>query len=179
MEWTIQDLGALGEFVGAFAVVATLFYLVVQVRQSKKATEANTRAIRGNAAWDAENVFAQRNLGVARDPKHAELVQRVFAPDTEVNTLNEMDRMRAFADTTSILQMVQAQYFLWREGSLPEEIWSYRSVWARRYITLPVVQAVWQDLKTERYLTQVFVYAIEAIPPSTVATLSIGSKATT
>ena len=34
MEWTIQDLGAIGEFVGAFAVVVTLIYLTLQVRQS-------------------------------------------------------------------------------------------------------------------------------------------------
>jgi hypothetical protein len=34
VEWTIQDLGAIGEFVGAFAVVVTLIYLTLQVRQS-------------------------------------------------------------------------------------------------------------------------------------------------
>ena len=173
-----QLLGNYGEFVGAFAVVATLFYLVIQVRQSKRATEANTRAIRGNASWDAEIVFAQRNLGVARDAEYAELVQRVFAPDTDVNSLNELERVRVFADTASILQMVQAQYFLWREGSLPDEIWSRRSAWARRYTMLPVVQAIWEDLKTEDFLSEVFIDTIEAIPPSTMATLSIGTKAT-
>jgi len=34
---SIQDLGALGEFVGAFGVVASLVYLAVQVRQVKRA----------------------------------------------------------------------------------------------------------------------------------------------
>jgi len=34
VEWTIQDLGAIGEFVGAFTVVVTLIYLTLQVRQS-------------------------------------------------------------------------------------------------------------------------------------------------
>ncbi len=123
-------------------------------------------------------MFAQRNLAVARDAEHAELVQRVFAPGTQVNSLNEMERMKVFADTTSILQMVQAQYFLWREGSLPDEIWSYRSLWARQYLALPVVQAIWEDLKTENFLSEVFIDAIEAIPASTMATLSIGTKTT-
>ena len=58
MNW--DAIGAVGEVIGALAVVATLFYLVIQVRQSRQATEANTRAIRGNASWDAENVFARR-----------------------------------------------------------------------------------------------------------------------
>jgi hypothetical protein len=40
-----QLLGNYGEFVGAIAVVATLFYLAVQVRHNKAATEANTRAM--------------------------------------------------------------------------------------------------------------------------------------
>ena len=40
-----QLLGNYGEFIGAIAVVVTLFYLAVQVRQSKEATEANTHSI--------------------------------------------------------------------------------------------------------------------------------------
>jgi hypothetical protein len=40
-----QILGNFGEFVSAIAVVATLFYLAVQVRHSKDATEANTRSL--------------------------------------------------------------------------------------------------------------------------------------
>jgi hypothetical protein len=41
---TITELGALGEFVGAFAVVMTLVYLAVQVRQSAKSAESNAIA---------------------------------------------------------------------------------------------------------------------------------------
>ena len=42
MEWTVQDLGAVGEFVGAIAVVVTLVYLARQIRQSAQATKAAT-----------------------------------------------------------------------------------------------------------------------------------------
>ena len=40
-----QFLGNIGEFVGAIAVVLTLFYLASQVRHSREATEANTRSL--------------------------------------------------------------------------------------------------------------------------------------
>jgi hypothetical protein len=40
-----QLLGNYGEFIGAIAVVVTLFYLATQVRHSKDATEANTRSL--------------------------------------------------------------------------------------------------------------------------------------
>jgi hypothetical protein len=40
---TIMELGALGEFVGAIAVVATLAYLAVQIRQNTRAMEEGRR----------------------------------------------------------------------------------------------------------------------------------------
>ena len=45
---TAQLLGNFGEFVGAIGVVGTLIYLAVQVRQSKKALDANTKALDEN-----------------------------------------------------------------------------------------------------------------------------------
>jgi len=40
---TIMELGALGEFVGAIAVVVTLIYLAVQIRQNTNAMEESKR----------------------------------------------------------------------------------------------------------------------------------------
>ena len=42
---TAQLLGNLGEFVGAIAVVLTLFYLAVQVRHGGRSLDANTRSL--------------------------------------------------------------------------------------------------------------------------------------
>ena len=41
MEWSIQDLGALGEFVGSVAVLATLVYVALQIRQTNENARAN------------------------------------------------------------------------------------------------------------------------------------------
>ena len=40
---TIFELGALGEFVGSIAVVVTLIYLAVQIKQNTAATHTNTQ----------------------------------------------------------------------------------------------------------------------------------------
>ncbi len=40
MDW--EALGAIGEMVGAIAVVATLGYLAIQLRQNTKSVHANT-----------------------------------------------------------------------------------------------------------------------------------------
>ena len=42
---SIMELGALGELVGAIAVVLTLIYLAIQVRYSREAVDANTQAL--------------------------------------------------------------------------------------------------------------------------------------
>ena len=50
MEWSIQDIGALGEFVGSLAVLLTLGYLAVQTRASRQATDLQTfLTVSGNA----------------------------------------------------------------------------------------------------------------------------------
>ena len=46
---SIMELGALGEFLGAIAVVATLAYLAIQVRQSKELLKRNQKLAIGQA----------------------------------------------------------------------------------------------------------------------------------
>ena len=41
---TIQDWGALGEIIGALAVVASLVYLAVQIRQNSRQLAHSARA---------------------------------------------------------------------------------------------------------------------------------------
>ncbi len=54
MNWTIQDLGAAGEFVGAIGVVVTLIYLAYQIRQNTIQLEQSTHTARA-AAQNASN----------------------------------------------------------------------------------------------------------------------------
>jgi hypothetical protein len=54
-----QLLGNYGEFVGAIAVVATLVYLAVQVRQSKESMDANTRALEEDRKLTRETMLFQ------------------------------------------------------------------------------------------------------------------------
>lgn len=48
---SVQDLGAIGEIIGAAAVVASLLYLAVQIRQSSRIAKASTtQALLGYSA---------------------------------------------------------------------------------------------------------------------------------
>ena len=61
-----QLLGNYGEFVGAFAVVATLIYLAIQIRRNTQATRATTT----QALTDSIN---SSNLAIAENPRLAKL----------------------------------------------------------------------------------------------------------
>ena len=52
---SIQDLGAIGEFIGSIGVIITLIYLAVQIRANTNATQGNTELDIGRelAAWTA------------------------------------------------------------------------------------------------------------------------------
>ena len=56
-----QLLGNFGEFIGAIAVVVTLFYLAVQVRHSKEATEANTHSLDESRKLAAAQAYQSRS----------------------------------------------------------------------------------------------------------------------
>ena len=62
--------GALEEFVGAIAVVVTLGYLAVQVRQNTQSMDRNTRTERAKASYDHLNNYVYLN---SQAMDHAEL----------------------------------------------------------------------------------------------------------
>ena len=81
MNW--EALGAIGELVGAGAVVLTLGYLAVQIRHSTKLAKSNAHE-RSVENWIAANEPLMH-------PKMAELFQKGCE---SYKTLNSIDRMR-------------------------------------------------------------------------------------
>jgi hypothetical protein len=54
---TLSDLGAIGELIGGFAVILTLFYLAIQVKKNQQATLAETFAASQELALETERFF--------------------------------------------------------------------------------------------------------------------------
>ena len=81
---TIFELGALGEFFGSIAVLATLIYLAVQLKQSKELLAENRQIALGQMAQQSAgfNLEFQRYIG---DPVRAELRTKVEAGEQVYN----------------------------------------------------------------------------------------------
>jgi hypothetical protein len=112
MNW--EALAAIGEILGATAVLVTIAYLAVQVRQ-------NTASV-ATATWDSVLTgFNEINVAVANNPELADVVTRgMYDPDS----LTDLEGVRfAF-----IMRAASNQYFkllrLHEEGALSKEEWN-------------------------------------------------------
>ncbi len=155
MDW--NALGAIGEIVGAAAVVVSLLYLATQTR-------ANARALRTDAAWNAEVVFGQNNNEISRDPAFCALWARASKSDADTSEFTEGELMQVFFGVRAVLQYAQAQWFLWRDGSLPEEIWDLRRHGIRAALELPVFRYCWEKEIEQQLMDPRLIHEIDSAP---------------
>jgi hypothetical protein len=97
MEW--EAIGALGETVGALAVVVTLVYLSVQLRRNTQATRASTT----QALTDSIN---SSNLVIASDPRLARIYRVGKFEDWD--SLNEDEKFSWSYLATAVCHSLEA-----------------------------------------------------------------------
>jgi hypothetical protein len=158
---TAQLLGNFGEFFGAIAVVITLLYLAAQVRQSKDATEANTKSteLQSYQAWQAANL--QINLGWSHLP-HAQLIG---AGLSDSKNLTDESFLAFLMMHLGMLQMAQSTDYLYRRGSLDRELWEAEMDRAAGILATPGVRQMW-DAGAKTQLTPRFVEFLESRGPN-------------
>ena len=74
MNW--EAIGAVGEVLGAAAVILTLFFLIVQLRQNTRALEENARLARDDAANRNYSDLARWRDLIIREPEVTDLWHR-------------------------------------------------------------------------------------------------------
>jgi len=153
---TISELGSIGELISAVAVVVSLVYLAIQLRQ-------NTKVVRANAAWDSEIVYGTGNSEVGRDPASALLFSRAMNPIANMSDFSETEQAQLYFFVRGALQYAQAQWWLWRDGSLPNELWAFRSKWARNFVEAPLINEIWQPELNQHIFSARFVEDILGI----------------
>lgn len=123
---TIQDWGAIGEIVGAVAVVVTLLYLSLQLRHYSK-------GLRSSTFHTTMREFNQINISQL-DPALAGLLDRGLA---DLDSLTEVERsqfgwiMRVYVN---IWENLYQQYL---EGACPESYWLPYAQQARTVLDMP------------------------------------------
>jgi hypothetical protein len=85
-----QLLGSYGEFIGAIAVVLTLGYLAVQVRQNTHQIQSNAASVEASTYQSLMVQIIELNRGLAADPQLSEIV--VKAREGEIPDGSAMTR---------------------------------------------------------------------------------------
>ncbi len=152
---TLEALANIGELLGGLAVLSSLIYLIFEVRR-------NTRSVRSRAVWDSEESFGDLNLEISQSPQLAGLCLRALRQETRSTDLSEDEWAQIFFMARACLQRCQAQWFLWKQGDLPDDLWRIRRQWAKAYISIPTVAEVWELERQQNAFMPEFRASIES-----------------
>ncbi len=143
---TIMELGALGEFVGAIAVVVTLAYLAAQIRHNTRVMEKNERLALAQT-YQMRADALQTMLVEAADSEHigpiiTKLTNAGYPDDlASLDALNEIERGRFRQWQIAQQTHWDNMYFQYQQGFLDEEY--YRDSFRARVLRLA---PVWEAL---------------------------------
>ena len=137
MNW--NAVGALGEILGAIAVLITLVYLALQIRQ-------NTKAMKRTAFQELVNYYATvTDFYSTREG--AELVAKARHG---LDLLDEPDRIRILNLTGKSFAHLQNAHQQWTEGFINESQWNQLSAVLVATLSSKSTRAIWAITK-DRY----------------------------
>lgn len=131
-----EAIGAIGEIVGAIAVVVTLLFLIAQLR-------VNARAIQAQIRQSLSDNVQSRFENVTGDESFAEIMSRVRAGIRfEELTPVEQERYRFWAGAE--LGHISNHYYQFKLGSISKELWDERlNMFLTQLERVPALRDFW------------------------------------
>ena len=150
MNW--DALGALGEIVGAVAVVLTVAYLAIQIRQSGKTSTQQSY----------HDLVTRRSDWFNRQIESNE-VTAIFVAGMRGDSLNEIEAERFTAAMLNFASHVQDVYLQGRNGLVEENVWLAERQFFAACKGLPGFIGWWRA--ATQYFLPEFVAEVETIEP--------------
>ncbi len=134
---TLQDLGNIGEFVGAIGVIISLVYLATQIRQ-------NTKSVRAAAVDVAADRFVEVNLLPALNPELSELLDAGYKDYVSLSDIQKR-RFRSYLLGTSL--RFENLFVKYRQGLLPDAQWEGIAEALQYAARRPGVRQSWKEIR--------------------------------
>jgi hypothetical protein len=112
---SIVELGALGEFIGSIAVLITLIYLTVQIRQNTLSLDENRRLAMAEAA-QARTDLGVRLLLAGGEPHYGEVL-RVARANVDMDSAQQGSARSYYS---AYMRHMENLYYQHRQGFLDE-----------------------------------------------------------
>ena len=152
---TILELGAVGEFIGGVAVVVTLIYLAMQIRQN---TSVNASLIRQNF-YDATQ---RMMLHAVESTEFMELFNRAWSTN---DSLTPTEQMQIWRHMQAIFMGYQGFFEQYKSGALPEKDWAL----VRKILTTFWLldgkgkTDAWEQMSSGRFFNEDFLEEIDSL----------------
>ena len=140
-----QLLGNYGEFFGAIAVVVTLIYVGVQVRQNNKMISENSLALRAQAKQTTARLTSDFLETIMSNEPLRSSVMKVLETDCDLDDLSEDERQLMLMYWIRALSHFSDDHFRYSTGLLSEEEWGeQRNMLRIGYVGRPAFRTWWQ-----------------------------------
>ena len=128
-----QLLGNYGEFVGAIAIVVTLAYLAIQIRQNTRMMRSSIRQARSDNAVHLYSLAATSVI--------AEIRER----ESRGEALTELEEERIFLWNICTWRQQQTTFFQTQDGLLDVQTGAEQSTIVRALMQYPSARRFWAD----------------------------------
>jgi len=130
----LETINSIAQIIAALGVIASLFYLAVQIRQ-------NTRSMRAVVVDSLAHSLIDLLGPQAHDVEFTRAFTRVIE---DWNSASEEDRIRTVAVLLAVFKLFENAWFQKRQGTLDAQQWEGWDAYARMYFHLPGVKTWWQ-----------------------------------
>ena len=152
----LQDLASIGEFVGGLAVLVTLLYLALELRE-------NTKTLKANSTTDSYLGWSEFNFQLSKHPGHV-AIMRSFDPQESLDNFNPSEQVALDFFGRAMMQRFGAGSFQYDAGLLHSDAWDQQIAYCRSFIELPVWREWWENEKKQPIYADSFLSAIESTP---------------
>jgi hypothetical protein len=150
-----ETLGNLGDFIGGLAVIISVLYLAVQIRQ-------NTRLLRATALSATTDAYLSFNQLLGADPASAHVFQVGLEDFPSLSEAEQRQFLNLLRIAFTSYQHVHQQF---EKGLLDDDVWEQFVRAATALLALPHVRAWWEARKG--IFTPQFALALDQAPRST------------
>ena len=147
---TLEALYYISQIVAVAAVLASLIFVGIQIRQ-------NTEQAKAAAAQSVYENYASLYMWASEDLDRARIGIKGFK---DIDSLSDEENAIFMGTWMAQFSYVQSAFYLWQDGSLKEEIWRTMETTLTTLLTTPGGKAFWQRRRST--FTDAFVAHIEA-----------------
>ena len=137
---TIEDLGNIGEFIGAIGVVLTLVYLAFQIRQQSR--QMQMQNIRSQV------IEEHGNMSLQTSPHMAAALRKAYGEDTP---LDFGEKMMVEGYVVSQLASIHADFQLYKAGFQNESVWKKQRLSCQTVLSAKWVRQYWEIIGIHGY----------------------------